>query len=259
MILLRDGPTAGHGTLELYFLRRHHEMAFAAGMAVFPGGGIDQGDFGPIVEWIGTTPAEWSSVFGTSPEHAQALIFAAVRETFEECGVLLAGSAESVVGDVSGTHWEEDRRRLEAHETTFREVLTSHGLLLRADLLTPWAHWVTPEFEPRRYNTWFLVARLPDGQQTRDVSTESKSVAWMSVDDAVRAADARSLLMLPPQYAVCLELFAHRRVSEVFAAPRTISTILPVVAVDDEGSYLVLPEELVTLGLDVERQMYGTA
>ena len=106
---------------------------------------------------------------------------AAVRETFEESGVLLAGpSPDAVVDDTTGSDWEADRQALEARELAFTEFLDRRGLVLRTDLLGVWAGWLTPVFEPRRYRTWFFVAALPQGQRTRDVSTESSSVEWRS-------------------------------------------------------------------------------
>ena len=95
--------------------------------------------------------------------------------------MLLAGPrrADAVVADTTGDDWEADRVALEARELSLTEFLDRRGLVLRSDLLGAWAHWLTPEFEPRRYRTWFFVAALPEGQLTRDVSTESTAVAWL--------------------------------------------------------------------------------
>ena len=87
---------------------------------------------------------------------------AAVRETFEESGVLLAGeAADTVVADTTGEDWETDRAALEARELSFTDFLDRRGLVLRTDLLGVWAGWLTPVFEPRRYRTWFFVATCP--------------------------------------------------------------------------------------------------
>ncbi len=123
---------------------------------------------------------------------AAGLVCAAVRETFEESGVLLAGpSPTEVVADTTGDDWEADRRALEAKELSFTSFLERRGLVLRSDLLGAWAAWCTPEFEPRRFRTWFFVAALPPGQRTRDVSSESSSVTWMSALGACDAVDAQ--------------------------------------------------------------------
>ena len=157
-------------------------MAFAAGMYVFPGGGVDPRDFDHTVGWAGPTAEEWAERLGTDAPMARALVCAAVRETFEESGVLLAGaSGDEVVADTTGDDWEADRVALEARELSLTAFLERRGLVLRSDLLGAWAGWLTPVFEPRRYRTWFFVAVLPEGQRTRDVSSESASVTWMSV------------------------------------------------------------------------------
>ena len=97
VVLLRRG---GAGP-EVYLLRRHVSMEFAGGMCVFPGGGVDPRDFDHTVAWAGPTPAEWAARLGVDEAKARALVCAAVRETFEESGVLLAGaSADSVVADI---------------------------------------------------------------------------------------------------------------------------------------------------------------
>ena len=125
--------------------------------------------------------------------------------------------------------------------------------MLRTDLLRWWGSWVTPVFEPRRYDTRFFVAALPEGQVTRDVSTESDQVLWMPVPEVVDAVDEGRLAMLPPTYATCLELFDSptpgRRSPRPTSRDRT--PILPEMQVDDDGGYLHLPERLVALGESV--------
>ena len=97
-----------------------------------------------------------------------------MRETFEEAGVLLAGPAEgAVVPDVSGDDWEEQRQALLSRDLSLTELLAGRGLVLRSDLLRPFAHWITPPMESRRYDTKFFAAALPAGQEARDVSGKS--------------------------------------------------------------------------------------
>ena len=187
-------------------------MAFAGGMCVFPGGGVDPRDFDSSVAWAGPDAATWAHRLGTDEATAHALVCAAVRETFEESGVLLAGpSADAVVADTTGDDWEADRVALEGRELSLTEFLNRRGLVLRSDLLGAWAGWLTPVFEPRRYRTWFFVADLPEGQRTRDVSTESSEVTWLPARDAVAAVDEDRIFMLPPTYLTCLEVVRVRR------------------------------------------------
>src|ERR1700712_3016760 len=182
---------------DVYLLRRQTTMAFAGGMCVFPGGGVDRRDFDQSVAWAGPSPAVWAGQLLTSEEMARALVCAAVRETFEESGVLLAGpSASEVVADTTSDDWERERRALEAKDLSFTAFLATRGLVLRSDLLGAWSAWCTPEFEPRRFRTWFFVAAMPPGQRTRDVSTESSSVTWLSASAACDAVDAHELGMM---------------------------------------------------------------
>jgi 8-oxo-dGTP pyrophosphatase MutT (NUDIX family) len=257
VVLLRNGD-GEPGGLEVYLLRRHVDMAFAAGMCVFPGGGVDKRDFDADIGWVGPTAGEWARLLGTDEAFARALVCAAVRETFEESGVLLAGPTEdSVVDDTSGADWEADRKALEAREVSFTSFLERRGLVLRTDLLRVWGSWVTPVFEPRRFNARFFVAELPSGQVTRDVSSESDHVVWLTVRDAIRAVDSHDMLMLPPTYCTCLEMFDFATPAEALAAAdgRDLTPVEPRAVVDGEGAYLSIPDRLVELGEDVSARM----
>ena len=109
-------------------------------MCVFPGGGVDPRDYDTDVAWAGPTPAEWAARLGVDEDMARALVCAAVRETFEESGVLLAGpSADEVVADTTGDDWEADRVALESRELSMTDFLVRRGLVLRTDLLGAWA------------------------------------------------------------------------------------------------------------------------
>ena len=244
VLLLRDGSKG----LSVYLLRRQNTMAFAGGMVVFPGGGVDPRDFDHSVAWAGPDVAEWASRLGVDEANARALVCAAVRETFEESGVLLAGPSDvEVVADTTGAEWEADRVALERRELAFTEFLSRRGLVLRTDLLGVWSVWLTPVFEPRRYRTWFFVAELPTGQRTRDVSTESDAVAWSPVMGAVEAADRGEIGMMPPTYLTCLEVGQHATADEVLtaaAAGRPTDVFMPE-PVEEEGVMtLSYPERL---------------
>lgn len=246
VVLLREAPVGP----EVYLLVRQRSMAFAAGAAVFPGGGVDPRDFDAAVAWAGPDAAEWAQRLGVDEERARALVCAAVRETFEECGVLLAGpSAETVVADVSGEAWEADRLALESRELAFSDLLERRGLVLRTDLLGAWAGWLTPEFEPRRYRTWFFVARVPAGQVTRDVSTESSSVVWAPALEACAQVERGALMMLPPTYLTCLEVGQHASPAQVLAAAagRRVEMFMPELVEGDDGWTLTMPDGLEPL------------
>jgi 8-oxo-dGTP pyrophosphatase MutT (NUDIX family) len=221
--LLRDGDEG----LEVYLLRRVSTMTFAPGMHVFPGGSVDARD-GDCDAWMGRSADSWTADLNCDEPSARAILCAAARETFEESGVLLAGRATgTVVSDTTGADWERDRRALVAGEVSFADFLRKRSLRLRADLIKPWAHWITPEFEPRRYDTWFFVAAMPAGQRSRDVGGEADVVAWWPVHRAVQGHERGDLAMLPPTAVTLRELSSYPRVADVLAASRTLRPLTP--------------------------------
>jgi 8-oxo-dGTP pyrophosphatase MutT (NUDIX family) len=240
-VMLLRAAAGGAPGVEVYLLRRHRGMDFAGGMHVYPGGGVDSRDEDSDVGWAGPPPGDWARRLDCTESLARALVCAAVRETFEEAGVLLAGpTPDSVVADTTGEDWEADRRALVDRELSLAAFLRRRDLLLRADLLASWAHWVTPRFERKRFDTRFFVAVLPAGQVTRDVSTESDTVQWMSPAKAVAGVDDGSMMMLPPTYVTLHELArldGPERALEA-AAARDIRTIEPALRYDDAGAYL---------------------
>ncbi len=220
VLLLRDAPpgSAGSPGPDVHMLRRRASMAFAGGAYAYPGGSVDPRDEAPVA-WAGPSRTEWAVRMGVDPATAQAIVCAAVRETFEEAGVLLAGtSADTVVEDTTGEDWEADRAALVAHELSFAEFLGRRGLLLRSDLLGAWARWITPEFEPRRYDTWFFVAALPEGQRTRNASTEADRTVWIRPSEAAAGYDRGELLMMPPTIATLRGLQSYGTAREALGA-----------------------------------------
>lgn len=245
-ILLRDATSGG---VEAFLLRRRTQMAFAGGMVVFPGGGVDPRDAADDVGWAGPAPSTWALRLGLDDSDARAVVSAAIRETFEESGVLLAGPDESsVVDDTSGADWAQARRALEARETAFTDVLRERSLVLRTDLLRPWTCWITPEFEPRRYRTFFFVTASPTGQHAAAGSTESDAAGWLGVDEALASAGKR-VAMLPPQYCTFLELAQYRTVRDVLdAADRPIpAPVMPGLDTAADPVRLVLPDRYTEL------------
>ncbi|MFE6744761.1 NUDIX hydrolase [Kitasatospora purpeofusca] len=224
VVLLRDtGTDAGP---EAYLLRRRTSMAFAAGMYAYPGGGVDPRDAEAELGWAGPGPQEWAERLGVDARTAQAVVCAAVRETFEEAGVLLAGpDADSVA---EPRDWTVERAALEAHELSFADFLRDHGLLLRSDLLAGWARWITPAFEERRYDTWFFVAALPTGQRAAREVGEADRVAWLTPAEAVRGYEEGRFGMLPPTVTVLRELEPVRSAAEALgvAAARSLEPVL---------------------------------
>ncbi|PTR31797.1 hypothetical protein C8K36_101833 [Rhodococcus sp. OK519] len=222
VMLVRDGDDG----VEVFLLRRVAGMAFAGGMTVFPGGGVDPSDGDANIRWAGPSPAWWAERFGVDESRAKALVCAAVRETFEECGVLLAGPTEaSVVADTAG--YAESRRQLESRELSFADFLARENLVLRTDLLRPWANWITPVQEGRRYDTRFFVAVLPEGQHADGQTSEAAEVAWRTPAAAVDDWRERRSVLLPPTWRQLATLGQFDGVDAILAAELEISPILP--------------------------------
>ncbi|MCA1823971.1 MAG: NUDIX hydrolase [Mycobacteriales bacterium] len=243
VVLLRDAPTHG---VEVHLLRRVASMAFAPGMYVFPGGSVDPRDADRHAAWAGPEPAAWTGALDADEPLARALVCAAVRETFEEAGVLLAGRDAQHVVVTDPSEWEARRQALLDRSVSLSELLEGEGLVLRADLLRPWAHWVTPEIEPRRYDTRFFVAALPPGQDVWDVAGESDRGSWVSPADALERQVSGDMAMLPPTAFTLAELAEFGRVADVLAAAdaREVRRVLPKIVVTGEQVELLMPGDV---------------
>jgi 8-oxo-dGTP pyrophosphatase MutT (NUDIX family) len=231
--LLRAVDT--HKGFEVYVLRRATTMVFG-GVHAFPGGGVDPSDRPE------TLRPDWSELLGVPDEQARAVVGAAARELFEEAGVLLAGPIDQpdrTVGDVGTDDWEADRAAVQARELTMTALLERRGLRLRDDLLLPWARWITPEFEPKRFDTWFFVSLLPHGQTARDVSGEADGTNW------IRPAAADGLTMLPPTRSILDSLTPYGEMDDVVAGASRRDAARPVMPrvelTEDGGALLHIP------------------
>lgn len=238
VMLIRDKPGVAP-EVEVFLMRRHSAMDFVAGVMVFPGGGVDDRDRDADIAWFGPEPAWWAERFNVEPDLAQALVCAAARETFEESGVLFAGAADDadvLVDDASVYH--EARAALVDRSLSFADFLQREMLVLRADLLRPWANWVTPKEErTRRYDTYFFVGALPEGQRADGENTETDKADWITPQRALEDfADGRSFL-LPPTWTQ-LDSLNGRSVAEVLAVERQIVSVTPHLAANkDTGNW----------------------
>jgi len=236
------------GSLQVYMLRRRPSMAFAPGAYVFPGGSVDASDGDDEIAWTGPDAAEWGRLLDAPAPLARALVCAAVRETFEESGVLLAGpagpGAEPVLAAAGDDEWEAGRRALLAGSLTLAELLRRRRLVLRSDLLRPWARWITPVTEERRYDTRFFAAALPAGQHARDVGGEADETAWMEPSAALAAAKRREIALMPPTAVTLGELRACGDVPAALAARRRITALIPEVYLANGAAWLTVPAGL---------------
>ncbi|WP_435200436.1 NUDIX hydrolase [Janibacter sp. GS2] len=239
VMLVRDDE----GPLEVFMLRRAGSMAFAASMHVFPGGGADRRDAEDELPWAGPDVGEWAEALATDEASARMLVAAAVREIFEETGVLLASPVEDEGGSprLDREVVADLRAKLVAHEVGFGEVLLEHHLVLRSDLLRYRAHWITPEVEPRRYDTRFFVAAVPQGQAPDGDTSEADLSEWVRPQAVLDAFADGDLLLLPPTL-VCLEQLAEvTTVSAALAQEVAIAPVMPEFVMTEAGPTMRAP------------------
>lgn len=203
IILTRDGDLG----MEVFLMRRHRAQSFLAGAFVFPGGAIDEDDADPDLS---------SSVVGpTAMEAAQSLqepdipartvfglYMAAIRETFEEAGVLLAynedGDLLQYPDQQMAARLSLARRALHKKEMSLRDLAKQEKIHFAFDLLTPYAHWITPFIEKKRFNTRFFLARIPAGQIPLHDAVEMTESRWMSPAEALTANRQTEIQLMPP-------------------------------------------------------------
>jgi 8-oxo-dGTP pyrophosphatase MutT (NUDIX family) len=229
VVLLRDGADG----IEAWLLTRHAQMVFAANMTVFPGGRVEPAD-----AELPFTPAGAASAagrFACDETTARALIGAAVRETFEETGVLLS----TAPADLSGA-----RADVELGRISFGDLLRANGLAVDAEVLAPWARWITPVGEVRRYDTRFFVGAMPEAAEARDVTSEAVAASWVGVRDALEQAERGERGMLPPTLVTLASLLPFGTVADALAAAaeREISAVQPVIHFEDDHVISELPD-----------------
>lgn len=236
VVLTRDGDEG----LEIYLMRRQSSMSFAPGMCVFPGGSLHASDTDASIEWSGPDTEQWAAAFGTTPELARGLVVAAVRELFEETGVLLAGAGvDTVCQELDDADIQSARRVLDADKLTFAQFLSERKYCVRSDLLFPWSRWITPEFEPKRFDTRFFVAALPEGQEVGELSIEASEGDWYTLPGVFDALDDGSLRMLPPTEATCRSLAGMSTADFASASDaRSLDPVMPTLVTIDGVLYL---------------------
>lgn len=213
VVLLRDGA---HG-LEVFLLRRHGQSDVLGGAYVFPGGKLDPED----AEWadrLDTAPAELHALLGEpelAPQQAAALFVAAIREVFEETGLLFAGVSPAQAREA----WAALRQG-----PRFDELLWPLDLTLTATALHPWSRWVTPTLSSvvkKRFDTRFFIAAVPPGQQPGHDEHEATESVWLPPRAALRQYWDGGIELAPPQIMSLVHLARHADVASVFAAARS--------------------------------------
>lgn len=231
VILLRDGVRG----LEVFFVKRRADMHFMAGAYVFPGGKLEDDDSDPRVPGDLDCVASSARLDDPQPSRARGLHVAAVRECLEEAGVLFACDAVAA-SDVSTL-----RTACDVEKRSFLEALAPRGVTLRLSALVPFARWVTPRFERRRFDARFFVAPMPEGMIAAHDARESVDSAWLAPLDALARAGRGEIMLVPPTYRTVQQLAAAATVADAVAlAPSHLAPMMPRIAFSEAGEPVVL-------------------
>ncbi|MCJ7437100.1 MAG: NUDIX hydrolase [Acidimicrobiia bacterium] len=212
VMLVRDAPgspgrlgqsTAARSTVEVFMLRRNLRSEFVAGAYVFPGGAVDADDRGaPVTDLIEGLDAGAADALLGVASGALGFWVAAIRESFEEAGVLLARDAASgtTVEPRLVAELAPARPAVAAGEQSFADLVRLHGLVLDAGALRVFAHWITPEPAPRRYDTWFFVAPAPPGHTYEHDFDETVASEWVRPSEALERARRGEFELIYPTF-----------------------------------------------------------
>ena len=244
VIVLRDAPAG----VQTFMVRRHAGAAFMAGADVFPGGRVDEGDRDtPGERWCDGIARAAAQLDDVPPPDAVAYHVAAVREMFEEAGILLARDAQGqfVQPADAERHLRFTSHRRDVHSGTrsLREVIEAEGLRVALDALVPYARWVTPPVDVRRFDTRFFIARMPSGQTPAHDDIETTHSVWVSPADALARCRRGDTSLPPPTWTTLRELEAFRTVGDAlaWARERRIDRREPQFVEYGERKLLVLP------------------
>ena len=240
ILLLRDN--AARKEIEVFMMVRHYEIDFNSGALVFPGGSVDKDD-----REIIANPKLYSGGEGLD-EDALSFRIAAIRETFEESGILLArlrGSTTLIDGKRASEIEAAHRSRLCEGKTSFLKVLSDNGLWLALDELVPYAHWITPEGMPKRFDTWFFLAAAPPDQLGAHDGKESTDSIWVSPREALEGGESGRFKLPFPTTRNLIKLGKQSSVKAALdeASGKPVVTVMPVMTRLNGGRQLRIPRE----------------
>ncbi len=229
VILFRDGPVSP----EVLMLERHSRSEILPDMYVFPGGRVEDQDH-ELAEYVsGLSPEQARAALPTIDEKlALGFFVAAIRETFEESGILLARrhGASELIDAAGATALAQHRLEVQGGALPFRELIEKERLDLAADLLAAHAHWITPEDVPRRFDTIFFSTLTPEGQRALHDGVESTNHVWTRPEDALESSKRGKLQLIFPT-ARNLETLAGFETSEAALAASRTRPVVPVLPV----------------------------
>jgi 8-oxo-dGTP pyrophosphatase MutT (NUDIX family) len=240
ILLLRDAAVAAE--IEVFMMVRHYQIEFASGALVFPGGSVDAGDRDMI-----DRPELYA---GHGGQDAETLSFriAAIRETFEESGILLArprGSADLIAAARAAEIETAHRTALCEGKASFADIVAANELVLALDLLVPYAHWITPLGLPKRFDTWFFLAEAPPEQLGMHDGKESTDSIWLSPREALAGGDSGRFTLPFPTTRNLIKLGKQANVSAALddARGRPVVTVMPVMSKDGDKRLLRIPAD----------------
>jgi len=244
ILMLRDRGEA----MEVFMVVRHHEIDFASGALVFPGGKADPNDFDPLLRQY---------IEGADPnEDRCAIQVAAIREAFEECGILLArpNSDSELVTKDRLSELDQYRTLLHSGEVSILDFLRMENLRLAADHLVHFAHWITPENLPKRFDTHFFLAKAPEDHLATHDGYESVDSVWIQPQQAFEDAEAGRRSIIFPTLRNVAKLAQSKTTDEAIerANTDTIITVLPKMETRPDGVYLSIPPEA---GYDISEEL----
>ncbi len=240
ILLLRDSKAAKE--IEVFMMVRHYEIDFNSGALVFPGGSVDKNDREIIAH------AELYSGGEGLDETTLSFRIAAIRETFEESGILLArpkGSKALIDAKRASEIEAAHRADLNESKITFLKVLTDNGMVLALDELVPYAHWITPEGMPKRFDTWFFLAAAPPYQLCAHDGKESTDSIWVSPREALAGGETGRFKLPFPTTRNLIKLGKQSNVKAALddSRGRSIVTVMPVMTRLNGGRQLRIPKE----------------
>ena len=228
--------------MQVLMVKRHYEIDFAAGALVFPGGKASEDDFSPV----------WDRRFlGNAEGEQRAAQIAAIRELYEEAGIILArpetacGVGEPLVGKEVADTLAPFRSAVDRGEQSFAALCTEHGLVLAGDVLVHFGHWITPTFMPKRFDTHFYLAALPEGQVAEQDGREATEAVWLGPQEALEQERAGACTIIFPTRMNLGRLALTNSVAGALDrfAGEEVTTVLPRVDKSDSaGPHLIIPD-----------------
>jgi len=248
IILLREDHSKG---FEVFLLKRHEKSSFMAGNYVYPGGRIDREDHNLEIcpSCKGISPEQAQQVLGgtLSPDESLAYWIAGIRELFEEAGVLLAydrqGNPFILKNPEEKERFFNYRDLLQKGKMSLCQLAQQEQLLLALDQLYYYAHWITPEARPQRFDTYFFIARHPIGQEAIHDQKETTAGTWIIPREALKENLTGEVILSPPTLKTLEDLSRFKTIDEAFESleGKEIHAILPILTKVSDETIIAFP------------------